>query len=139
VAQIITFGNAAGPRGVLRDVGPRAARCRYGQVDKLWQSSCPAEPPLTPSTLRRAIDDEAAACQAAARERRSVGRARAFGHRAKKLEGTAPTTPSNTCRPAIVIGERPPHRDGAALIAIPKSKHAGDPIQHEMGSSRPAW
>ena len=122
VAQIITFGTLQA-RGVLRDVG-RVLQMPYGQVDKL----CKLVPQnaLNPVTLGRAIDDEPRL--QAARDSDPVVR-RAFDI-AQKLEGL--TRHASTHAAGIVIGDRPLSRTRAAL---PRSeiRHAGHPVQHEMG------
>ena len=122
VAQIITFGTLQA-RGVLRDVG-RVLEMPYGQVDKL----CKLVPqnPANPVSLARAIEDEPRL--QAARDSEPVVR-RAFDI-ARKLEGL--TRHASTHAAGIVIGDRPLDRACSALSRS-KIRHAGDPVQHEVG------
>ena len=122
VAQIITFGTLQA-RGVLRDVG-RVLQMPYGQVDKL--TKLVPQNPAAPVTLAAAIASEPK-LQAFRDEDPVV--ARAFDI-AQRLEGL--TRHASTHAAGIVIGDRPLERTGAAL---PRSeiRHAGDPVQHEMG------
>ena len=122
VAQIITFGTLQA-RGVLRDVG-RVLEMPYGQVDKL----CKLVPqnPAAPVTLAKAIEGEPRL--QAERDANPVVK-RAFDI-ALKLEGLY--RHASTHAAGIVIGDRPLSR---ARAALPRSevRHAGDPVQHEMG------
>ena len=122
MAQIITFGSLQA-RGVLRDVG-RVLEMPYGQVDKL----CKLVPqnPAAPVTLARAIADEPRL--QAERDREPIV-ARAFAI-AEKLEGLY--RHASTHAAGIVIGDRP-LVELVPLYRDPKSEHAGDPVQHEMG------
>ncbi len=124
VAQIITFGTLQA-RGVLRDVG-RVLQMPYGQVDKL----CKLVPqnPAAPVWLAQAIDGEPKL--QAERDSDPVVK-RAFDI-ARKLEGL--TRHASTHAAGIVIGDRPLDRTGAAL---PRSeiRHAGHPVQYEMGGA----
>ena len=124
VAQIITFGTLQA-RGVLRDVG-RVLQMPYGQVDKL----CKLVPqnPAAPVSLKQAIEGEPRL--QAERDSEPVVK-RAFDI-AQKLEGL--NRHASTHAAGIVIGDRPLVRTGAAL---PRSevRHAGHPIQHEMGGA----
>ena len=121
-AQIITFGTLQA-RGVLRDVG-RVLEMPYGQVDKL----CKLVPmnPAAPVTLARAIDEEPR-LQAARDAEPVVRRAFDIAHEARRA---APPR-LDACgrhrdrRPAA-------GRTGAALSRS-EIRHAGDPVQHEMG------
>ena len=122
VAQIITFGTLQA-RGVLRDVG-RVLEMPYGQVDKL----CKLVPqnPAAPVTLAKAIEGEPKL--QAERDGNPVVK-RAFDI-ALKLEGLY--RHASTHAAGIVIGDRPLSR---ARAAVPRSevRHAGHPVQHEMG------
>ena len=122
VAQIITFGTLQA-RGVLRDVG-RVLEMPYGQVDKL----CKLVPqnPAAPVTLAKAIEGEPKL--QAERDGNPVVK-RAFDI-ALKLEGLY--RHASTHAAGIVIGDRPLSR---ARADVPRSeiRHAGDPVQHEMG------
>ena len=122
VAQIITFGTLQA-RGVLRDVG-RVLQMPYGQVDKL----CKLVPqnPAKPVTLAQAIEGEPRL--QAARDSEPVVR-RAFDI-AQKLEGLH--RHASTHAAGIVIGDRPLD-ELVPLYRDPKSRHAGHPVQHEMG------
>ncbi len=122
VAQIITFGKLQA-RAVLRDVG-RVLGMPYGQVDRL----CKLVPnnPAHPVSLAKAIAGEPQ-LQQAARQRRDRGAADD-----DRPEARRPLPPRlDPCRrrrhrrPAI-------GRAGAALPR-PALRHAGDPVQHEMG------
>ena len=122
VAQIITFGTLQA-RGVLRDVG-RVLQMPYGQVDKL----CKLVPqnPANPVTLGARHRRRAAA---AGRARPRSGGAARLRHRA---EARRPAPPR--------LDPRRRHRDRRAAAeragaALPRSevRHAGDPVQHEMG------
>ena len=97
----------------------------YGQVDKL--TKLVPQNPAAPVTLAAAIAERAEAC------RRSATRtpwSRAPSTLRQRLEGL--TRHASTHAAGIVIGDRPLSRTGAAL---PRSeiRHAGDPVQHEMG------
>ena len=122
VAQIITFGTLQA-RGVLRDVG-RVLQMPYGQVDKL--TKLVPQNPAAPVTLAAAIASEPK-LQAFRDEDPVV--ARAFDI-AQRLEGL--TRHASTHAAGIVIARPAAERTGAAL---PRSeiRHAGDPVQHEMG------
>ena len=122
VAQIITFGTLQA-RGVLRDVG-RVLQMPYGQVDKL--TKLVPQNPAAPVTLAAAIESEPK-LQAFRDEDPVV--ARAFDI-AQRLEGL--TRHASTHAAGIVIGDRPLERTGAALSRS-EIRHAGDPVQHEMG------
>ena len=124
VAQIITFGTLQA-RGVLRDVG-RVLEMPYGQVDKL----CKLVPqnPANPVTLARAIDDEPK-LQA---ERDSDPTVRRAFDIARKLEGL--TRHASTHAAGIVIGDRP-LAELVPLYRDPQIRHAGHPVQHEMGGA----
>ena len=122
VAQIITFGTLQA-RGVLRDVG-RVLQMPYGQVDKL--TKLVPQNPAAPVTLAQAIESEPK-LQAFRDEDPVV--ARAFDI-AQRLEGL--TRHASTHAAGIVIGDRPLERTGAALSRS-QIRHAGDPVQHEMG------
>ena len=122
VAQIITFGTLQA-RGVLRDVG-RVLEMPYGQVDKL----CKLVPqnPAAPVTLAKAIEGEP---QAAGRARQRSDRQARLRHRAQARRALPPR-----------LDARRRHRDrrpaaGGAGAALSRSeiRHAGDPVQHEMG------
>ena len=123
VAQIITFGTLQA-RGVLRDVG-RVLEMPYGQVDKL----CKLVPqnPAAAGDARSARSTSEPRLQAARDAEPVVARAFAI---AQKLEGL--NRHASTHAAGIVIGDRPLERAGAAL---PRSeiRHAGHPVQHEMG------
>ena len=125
VAQIITFGTLQA-RGVLRDVG-RVLQMPYGQVDKL--TKLVPQNPAAPVTLAAAIASEPK-LQAFRDEDPVV--ARAFDI-AQRLEGL--TRHASTHAAGIVIVGPSAERTGAAL---PRSeiRHAGDPVQHEMGRAR---
>ena len=122
VAQIITFGKLQA-RAVLRDVG-RVLGMPYGQVDRLCKlvPNNPAHP-VTP----RPGDRRRAAAAAAARQRRE--RRAADDDRAEARRPLPPRL--DPCRRR---GDRRPAagRAGAALPR-PALRHAGDPVQHEMG------
>ena len=122
VAQIITFGTLQA-RGVLRDVG-RVLEMPYGQVDKL----CKLVPqnPAAPVTLAKAIEGEPKL--QAERDGNPIVK-RAFDI-ALKLEGLY--RHASTHAAGIVIGDRPLSR---ARADVPRSeiRHAGHPVQHEMG------
>ena len=124
VAQIITFGTLQA-RGVLRDVG-RVLEMPYGQVDKL----CKLVPqnPAAPVTLAKAIEGEPRL--QAERDGNPVVK-RAFDI-ALKLEGLY--RHASTHAAGIVIGDRPLNRAGAALSRS-EIRHAGDPVQHEVGGA----
>ena len=122
VAQIITFGTLQA-RGVLRDVG-RVLQMPYGQVDRLTKL-VPMNP-AAPVTLAKAIEGEPKL--QAMRDSDPVI-ARAFDI-AQKLEGL--TRHASTHAAGIVIGDRPLERAGAALSRS-EIRHAGDPVQHEVG------
>ena len=122
VAQIITFGTLQA-RGVLRDVG-RVLEMPYGQVDKL----CKLVPqnPAAPVTL--VARDRRRAAPAGGARRRSGGGARVRD----RAEARRPQPPR--------LDPRGRHRDRRpaarrARAALPRSeiRHAGDPVQHEMG------
>ena len=122
VAQIITFGTLQA-RGVLRDVG-RVLQMPYGQVDKL--TKLVPQNPAAPVTLAAAIAERA---QAAGVSRRGPGGRARLRYRAAARRPDAarldPRRRHRDRRPAV-------ERTGAAL---PRSeiRHAGDPVQHEMG------
>ena len=122
VAQIITFGTLQA-RGVLRDVG-RVLQMPYGQVDKL--TKLVPQNPAAPVTLAAAIASEPK-LQAFRDEEPVV--ARAFDI-AQRLEGL--TRHASTHAAGIVIGDRP-LSELVPLYRDPKSRHAGDPVQHEVG------
>ena len=122
VAQIITFGSFLA-RGVMRNVG-RVLEMPLGQVDKL--AKLVPQNPAAPVSLKQAIESEPRLKEAAEAEPRVEKDAadRADARRAlfQRLD---------TCG-----GHR--HRRPAARrtrAALPRSeiRHAGDPVQHEMG------
>ena len=124
VAQIITFGTLQA-RGVLRDVG-RVLQMPYGQVDKL----CKFVPqnPANPVTLSRAIEDEPQL--QAARDSEPVVR-RAFDI---AREARRPDPPR--LDPRRRHRDRRPAADRArAALSRSEIRHAGDPVQHEMGGA----
>ena len=127
VAQIITFGKLQA-RAVLRDVG-RVLGMPYGQVDRL----CKLVPnnPAHPVTLEQAIAGEPALQQQRDTRR---DRGPADDDRAEARRALPPCL--DPCRRR---GHRRPAagRAGAALPR-PALRHAGDPVQHEMGRARPA-
>ena len=124
VAQIITFGTLQA-RGVLRDVG-RVLQMPYGQVDKL----CKLVPqnPTAPVTLAQAIEGEPK-LQAERDGDPVVKRAFDIAKQARRPDPPRldPRRRHRDRRPRAV-------RTGAAL---PRSeiRHAGDPVQHEMGGA----
>ena len=122
VAQIITFGTLLA-RGVMRDVG-RVLEMPYGQVDKL--TKLVPQNPANPVTLKQAIEGEPK-LQTAIAEEPVVERLMAI---AQKLEGLH--RHASTHAAGVVIGDRPLERAGAALPR-PEDRHAGDPVQHEVG------
>ena len=122
VAQIITFGTLQA-RGVLRDVG-RVLQMPYGQVDKL--TKLVPQNPAAPVTLAAAIASEPK-LQAFRDEDPVV--ARAFDI-AQRLEGL--TRHASTHAAGIVIARPAAERTRAALSRS-EIRHAGDPVQHEMG------
>ena len=123
VAQIITFGSFLA-RGVLRNVG-RVLEMPLGQVDKLAKlvPQNPAAPVIAETGDRQ---------RAAPAGGRRAGSARASSccEIAQKLEGLYSN--ASTHAAGIVIGDRPLDRAGAALSRS-EIRHAGDPVQHEMG------
>ena len=98
----------------------------YGQVDKL----CKLVPqnPAHPVSLAKAIEDEPK-LQAEAASDPVVKRAFDI---AKKLEGL--NRHASTHAAGIVIGDRSLSRTGAALSRS-EIRHAGHPVQHEMGGA----
>ncbi len=124
VAQIITFGTLQA-RGVLRDVG-RVLQMPYGQVDKL----CKLVPqnPAHPVTLARAIEDEPRL--QAERDGDPVVK-RAFDI---AQEAGRPDPPRLDPRRRHRHRRPPAHRTGAALSRS-EIRHAGHPVQHEMGGA----
>ena len=122
VAQIITFGTLQA-RGVLRDVG-RVLQMPYGQVDKL--TKLVPQNPAAPVTLAAAIASEPK-LQAFRDEDPVV--ARAFDI-AQRLEGLS--RHASTHAAGVVIGDRP-LSELVPLYRDPTIRHAGDPVQHEMG------
>ena len=124
VAQIITFGTLQA-RGVLRDVG-RVLQMPYGQVDKL----CKLVPqnPAAPVSLAQAIDGEPK-LQAERDSDPVVKRAFDIAQEARRADASR----LDACRghrhrrPAV-------DRAGAALPR-PEIRHAGHPVQHEMGGA----
>ena len=125
VAQIITFGTLQA-RGVLRDVG-RVLQMPYGQVDKL--TKLVPQNPAAPVTLAAAIASEPK-LQAFRDEDAVV--ARAFDI-AQRLEGL--TRHASTHAAGNRDWRSPLERTGAALSRS-QIRHAGDPVQHEMGRAR---
>ena len=127
VAQIITFGKLQA-RAVLRDVG-RVLAMPYGQVDRL----CKLVPnnPAHPVTLEQAIADEPA-CRQQRDTEPVVARLITI---AQKLEGLY--RHASTHAAGVVIGDRPLDGAGPALPR-PALRHAGHPVQHEMGRARGA-
>ena len=122
VAQIITFGSFLA-RGVLRSVG-RVLEMPLGQVDKL--AKLVPQNPAKPVTLAEALASEQKLREAVEEDERV---ARLF-----KIAGSLEGLYSNASTHAagIVIGDRPLRRGDAAL---PRSqiRHAGDPVQYEVG------
>ena len=122
VAQIITFGKLQA-RAVLRDVG-RVLEMPYGQVDRM----CKLVPnnPANPVTLEQAIDGEPALQQQRDADE-SVARLMTI---ALKLEGLYRHASTH----AAGRGDRRPAADRArAALPRPALRHAGHPVQHEMG------
>ena len=122
VAQIITFGKLQA-RAVLRDVG-RVLGMPYGQVDRL----CKLVPnnPAHPVTLHQAIDGEPLLQQMRDSDE-TVARLMTI---ALKLEGLY--RHASTHAAGVVIGDRPLD-ELVPLYRDPALRHAGDPVQHEMG------
>ena len=122
VAQIITFGTLQA-RGVLRDVG-RVLQMPYGQVDKL--TKLVPQNPAAPVTLAAAIASEPK-LQAFRDEDPVVARAFDIAH-APRRPDPARLDPCRRHRDRRSSPER-------ARAALPRSqiRHAGDPVQHEMG------
>ena len=124
VAQIITFGTLQA-RGVLRDVG-RVLQMPYGQVDKLCKF-VPQNPGQSGHALAR--DRGRAAIAGGARFR--ADRAARLRHRGEARRPDAPRLDPRRRhrdrRPAA-------HRAGAALSRS-EIRHAGHPVQHEMGGA----
>ena len=122
VAQIITFGSLQA-RAVLRDVG-RVLQMPYGQVDRL--AKLVPQNPANPVALEKAIADE----PRFAVERENDPLVDRLLEIAQKLEGLY--RHASTHAAGIVIGDRrldqlvPLYRD-------PRSGHAGQPVQHEVG------
>ncbi len=125
VAQIITFGKLQA-RAALRDVG-RVLQMPYGEVDRL----CKMVPnnPANPVTLPEAIAGRAAA-PGGARQQRG-------GRQAARYRDSARRPLSPCLDPCRRRRDRRPAARGAGA-ALPRSafRHAGDPIQHEMGGIR---
>ena len=122
VAQIITFGTLLA-RGVLRDVG-RVLEMPYGQVDKL--TKLVPQNPANPVTLKQAIEGEPK-LQAAIAEEPVV--ARCSGDR-PEARGAAPPRLDPRGRHR---DRRPAARGARSALPRPEDRHAGDPVQHEMG------
>ena len=122
VAQIITFGKLQA-RAVLRDVG-RVLAMPYGQIDRL----CKLVPnnPAHPVTLEKAIAGEPALQQARDGDE-AVARLIEI---ALKLEGLY--RHASTHAAGVVIGDRP-LAELVPLVSRSALRHAGDPVQHEMG------
>ena len=122
VAQIITFGKLQA-RAVLRDVG-RVLGMPYGQVDRL----CKLVPnnPAHPVSLEQAIAGEPQLQQ----QRDADEKVARLMTIALQLEGLY--RHASTHAAGVVIGDRPLGGTGAALPR-PALRHAGDPVQHEMG------
>jgi DNA polymerase-3 subunit alpha len=120
VAQIITFGTLQA-RGVLRDVG-RVLQMPYGQVDKL--TKLVPQNPAAPVTLSAAIASEPAGIS-----RRGPGGGAGLRHRAasRRLD-PARVYPCRGHR-----DRRPASKRARAAVSGPEIRHAGHPIQHEMG------
>jgi DNA polymerase-3 subunit alpha len=122
VGQIITFGTLQA-RAVLRDVG-RVLEMPYGQVDRL----CKLVPnnPANPTPLGKAIEGEPKFEEE--KEKEPIGRAPAR-HGAEAGRALPPRLDPR-CRYR--------HRRPAAVAAgadVPRSalRHAGHPVQHEVG------
>ena len=130
VAQIITFGTLQA-RGVLRDVG-RVLQMPYGQVDKL-RKLVPQNPAEAGDAGARRSTSEPQ-LQAARDER--AGGARACSTSRRSSKGLY--RHASTHAAGIVIGDRPLDRTGAALSRS-EVRHAGHPVQHEMGRAGRAW
>ena len=122
VAQIITFGTLLA-RGVMRDVG-RVLEMPYGQVDKLTQARA-AEPGQ--SRHPQAGDRRRAEAAGGGDEEPVV--ARMLDHRAEARRPPPPRL--DPCRRHR--HRRPAARGAGAALPRSEIRHAGDPVQHEMG------
>ena len=122
VAQIITFGKLQA-RAVCRDVG-RVLQMPYGQVDRL----CKLIPmnPANPITLKQAIEGEPRLQE----ERDRDATVRTMLEIGLKLEGLY--RHASTHAAGVVIGDRP-LEELVPLYRDPRSEHAGNPVQHEVG------
>ena len=124
VAQIITFGTLQA-RGVLRDVG-RVLQMPYGQVDKLTKLV-----PQNPAAPVIAEAGDRGRAEAAGVPRRGPGGGARLRHRAAPRRPHPPRLDPRRRhrdrRPAAV-------RTGAALSRS-EIRHAGHPVQHEMGGA----
>ena len=122
VAQIITFGKLQA-RAVLRDVG-RVLGMPYGQVDRL----CKLVPnnPAHPVSLEQAIAGEPQLQQ-----QRDCDEtvARLIDDRAEARRPVPPRL--DPCRRRR--DRRPAAGRAGAALPRPALRHAGDPVQHEMG------
>jgi DNA polymerase III subunit alpha len=122
VAQIITFG-ALLSKAAVRDVG-RVLQMPYGQVDRL-SKMIPMEG-VKPVSIEKALADE---------PRLREARARGGGGRPPPQVRDADRGASaQRLDPRGGRGDRGPaaRRAGAALPR-PEGRHAGHPVQHEMG------
>ena len=125
VAQIITFGTLQA-RAVLRDVG-RVLQLPFGQVDKL--AKLVPFNPANPPTLADALEMEPKLEEAIEEEEEVAN----LFETAQQLEGLYRN--ASTHAAGIVIGDRPL----VELVgALPRSavRHAGHPVQHEVGRGR---
>ena len=122
VGQIITFG-ALLSKAAVRDIG-RVLQMPYGQVDRL-SKMIPVEG-VKPVSIEKALADEPR-LREEARNEEVVARLLDYG---QQVEGLL----AQCLDPCRGRGDRRPAagRAGAALPG-PALRHAGDPVQHEMG------
>ena len=125
VGQIITFG-ALLSKGAVRDVG-RVLQMPYGQVDRL-STLIPVES-VKPVSLTKALADEPRLRE----EMRAAEVVKRCMTYAEQLEGLLRN--ASTHAAGVVIGDRAPGRVGAPLPCPRHGRHAGHPVQHEVGGA----
>ena len=123
VAQIITFGKLQA-RAVLRDVG-RVLGMPYGQVDRVCQADARTTRPSR-SRSPQAIEGEPR-LQEQRDDDEEITRLLEI---ALQLEGLY--RHASTHAAGVVIGDRPLD-ELVPLYRDPRSRPAGDPVQHEVG------
>ncbi len=122
VAQIITFGSFLA-RGVMRNVG-RVLEMPLGQVDKL--AKLVPQNPAAPVNLKQAIESEPRLQEAAAADPRVDKDAEDRRDARRALFQRLDACGRHRHR-------RSAARRARAALSRSEIRHAGDPVQHEMG------